>query len=88
MDGFCYVVGLVLALCATVMVAFPDNFLPGMGARKKRVAARQWGQYHTSSKEIDGEEEEQSIEVRIPARKVREIAGSQTYAAGRGVRMG
>lgn len=86
MEGICHVAGLLLALCATLVVAFPDNLIPGVGPRKKRVGARQWGRYHSTPAEVDGEEA--SIEVRTPARKVREVAGSQTYAAGRGVRMG
>lgn len=86
MDNFCYVVGILLAISATIVVAFPDNLIPGIGPKKKRVGARQWGRYH-SSKTVD-ESEEPTIEVNTPARKLKEIAGSQTYAAGRGVRMG
>lgn len=88
MDGACYVIGILLAICATIVVAFPDSLVARMTSKKKRIPAKHWGQYQgTESNSAEGEEEP-TIEVKTPARKVREIAGSQTYSAGRGVRMG
>ena len=87
LDGFCYVVGIILAIAATALVAFPDHVIPGGKERKKRVGARQWGIYHGSAPRKPGEEDH-GIDVLVPARKERSVYGSATYQAGRGVRMG
>lgn len=87
LDGFCYFVGILLAIAATAVIAFPDFMMPDTKARKKRVGVRQWGVYHGSEPLKEGEED-QGVEVKIPARKERSMYGSATYQAGRGVRMG
>lgn len=88
LDGFCYFVGIMFALAATILVAFPDFLVPDAKARKKRIGIRQWGIYHGSAAPEEEGEEELGIEVKIPARKEKAMYGSATYQAGRGVRMG
>lgn len=87
LDGFCYFVGILFALGATVLIAFPDFLVPDAKAQKKRIGIRQWGTYHGSASVLE-DDEEHGIEVKIPARKEKAMYGSATYQAGRGVRMG
>lgn len=83
-EFFSYAVGITLALGAVAMIAFPERILPECGPRKKRFSGRHWGRYHDSQ---DVEESNTDVvEVGIPARKIMHVAGSRTYAGGRGVR--
>ena len=84
---FCYVVGIAVAGWVTLMIAFPDRLQPELGkSRKKKFTARHWGSYTGTSAEEE-EEEEEGIEVGVPAKRIRHVVGSSTYAGGRGVSM-
>lgn len=87
-EFFSYFVGILIAVWVTMLVAFPDYLIPQLGGKKKRFSGRHWGAYQDSPemnpKEVDPKE---SIEVSTPARKLTYTVGSQTYAAGRGVKM-
>ncbi|MBX9689505.1 MAG: hypothetical protein K2X27_22535 [Candidatus Obscuribacterales bacterium] len=86
---FCYFIGILVALYAVLLIAFPDRLLPEMAARKKRFTARHWGNYESNAGEPSDSksDNEESIEVGSPGRKIRHVVGSSTYAGGRGVSM-
>ncbi len=87
-ETFCYFIGILVALWVTALVAFPEQLIPELGGKKKRFNGRHWGSYEdTPQTDIDEEDPEQSIEVGLPAKKVRYVVGSSTYAGGRGVNM-
>ena len=82
--GF-YSVCIVIALTALLFVAEPHRLLPEQEHKKKRVGSTYWGVYEGAA--IVEPESMRTIEVVRSTRKMKFIAGSQTYAAGRGVKM-
>lgn len=83
LDYFGYFIGIVTALWAIVLIAFPELINPGEAAHKKRFNIKHWGAYAgLSEAEANAED---SIEIQVPARKRREVVGSRTYEAGRGI---
>ena len=86
-ECFGYFIGVLVVLGATLMLAFPEHLIPELKGRKKRFTARHWGAYH-DSKDMPAEAtDEDGIDAFEPAKKIRHVVGSQTYAGGRGVRM-
>jgi len=84
-EVFCYVVGILVAAWVTIMIAFPDRLQPELGkTKKKKFTARHWGSYTDA---VSEDEEEEGIEVGVPAKRIRHVVGSSTYAGGRGVSM-
>ncbi len=87
-ESFCYFVGILLAGLALLLIAFPDRMIPEpKEGRKKKFTARHWGNYDGMQKDAASSEEEEGVEVGIPAKKIRHVVGSSTYAGGRGVSM-
>lgn len=82
--ALCYFIGIAVALWVTLMIAFPEHLAPEFGGRKKKFTGRHWGTYNGVHQ---NPEEEDGIEVGIPAKKIRHVVGSSTYAGGRGVSM-
>lgn len=84
----CYFIGILVAAWATMLIAFPDYLQPELGGRKKKkFTARHWGAYVDCQKSENEQESEECIEVGVPAKKIRHVVGSSTYAGGRGVSM-
>lgn len=75
----------VVAFTLLMVVAEPHRFLPERKAEKKKVGSPYWGIYEGCA--IEAPVEQRTIEIRKPTRKEIVTAGSQTYAAGRGVNM-
>lgn len=87
-EALCYFIGIAVALWVTLMIAFPDHLVPELGGKKKKFTGRHWGTYNGVHQKEDSEiADEEGIEVGTPAKKVRHVVGSQTYAGGRGVSM-
>lgn len=87
-EAFCYFIGIMVAGWVTLLVAFPDHLIPELGGKKKKFSGRHWGAYQDSKKVTPEEEaQEEGIEVGVPAKRIRHVVGSQTYAGGRGVSM-
>jgi hypothetical protein len=80
-----YVVCVIIGLATLGFVAEPYRFMPEEEEKKKKVGSTYWGHYEGAP--IVEPEAMRTIEVRRSTRKEKYIAGSQTYAAGRGVRM-
>lgn len=83
----CYFVGILIALWATVLIAFPELLTPQLAEKKLRFKARHWGSYLGDAQTGSGDDEEEAVEVGVPARKVKHVVGSRTYSGGRGVSM-
>ncbi len=86
-EALCYFIGIAVALWVTLLIAFPDHLAPEMGGRKKKFTGRHWGTYNGVHQKEADEEAEDGIEVGVPAKKIRHVVGSSTYAGGRGVSM-
>ncbi|MBY0358172.1 MAG: hypothetical protein K2W82_09245 [Candidatus Obscuribacterales bacterium] len=82
LDWFGYFIGIVAALWAIALMAFPELIDMGEAAKKKRFNVKHWGAYEGDTTANDDKD---SIEIQIPARKRREVVGSRTYEAGRGI---
>lgn len=80
------VVGLIIAIVLLLIIAFPERLLPDDGQRRKRIGATYWGFYAGSPiSEADAEETIESVTI---IKKDGVIAGSTSYALGRGVNSG
>ncbi len=75
--------GFLVAVGVTVMIAFPDFMVPEEKRKKLKFSGRHWGAYQ-DAKASDDADEEHYMEVGIPAKKIRHVVGSSTYAGGRG----
>ena len=82
---FFYTVCIAIAIGTLLFVAEPYRFMPEESEKKKKVGSTYWGIYEGTP--IVEPEAMRTIEVRRSTRKEKYIAGSATYAAGRGVRM-
>jgi hypothetical protein len=82
--GF-YAICIAIAIGTLLFIAEPYRFMPEETEKKKRVGSTYWGIYEGAP--IVEPEAMRTIEVRRSTRKERIIAGSQTYSAGKGVRM-
>lgn len=82
-----YAVCIAIAIGTLLFVAEPYRFIPDEPEKKnnKKVGSTYWGIYEGTP--IVEPEAMRTIEVRRSTRKEKYIAGSATYAAGRGVRM-
>ncbi len=80
-----YTVCIVIAIGVLLFIAEPHRFMPEETEKKKKVGSTYWGIYEGTP--IVEPEAMRTIEVRRSTRKEKYIAGSATYAAGRGVRM-
>lgn len=85
-ESICYLVGILIALWATALIAFPDFLTPQFKEKKLKFKARHWGSYELQG-DSESEENEGSVEVGVPSRKIHNVTGSRTYAGGRGVSM-
>lgn len=74
-----------VAFTLLMVVAEPHRFLPESKGVKKKVGSSYWGIYEGCA--IQSPAEQCTIEIKKPTRKEIYIAGSTTYAAGRGVNM-
>lgn len=74
--------GTLTALYLLLAVAFPDRFIPASRAKSKKVGSTYWGAYEGTA--CQEPEELKKIDTPHPARKERNVAGSQMYAMGRG----
>jgi hypothetical protein len=68
-----------------IFVLEPWKFLPERKPEKKFLGASYWGVYN--GRPTIEAPEQRTFEVRKPSRKQKAIAGSTTYAMGRGVNM-
>jgi hypothetical protein len=84
METILFTFGAMMALMLLVAIAEPLRFLPEFEQRKKRVGSTYWGIYEGASIEDDATH---TVELHKVARKERYIAGSSTYAQGKGVNM-
>lgn len=84
MDMLFYVTAAVLAVGILLLVAEPERIFPHAKDKKELVGSSYWGLYEGTSAEPDTEKK---IEVIRSRRKEKYIAGSTTYAKGRGVNM-
>jgi hypothetical protein len=85
MESFSYIFGTVIAAVLLIFIAEPQRFLPEYEPKKKRVGGTYWGIYEGT--DIEEPEEMRTVELQQVARKQQYIAGSSTYALGRGVNM-
>jgi len=84
-DVIFYVFGAAIGIGLLIVIAFPRYFLPGELTKTIKVGASYWGCYE--GKALKEGEEETKIKVKTTRTKPICIAGSATYAAGRGVKM-
>jgi hypothetical protein len=84
MDIFFYLVGAVIGLGLLAVVAFPKRFVPEI-TKTTTVGPTYWGCYE--GQPVEDTEEEKKIKVKTTPKKELVVAGSSTYAAGRGVSM-
>jgi hypothetical protein len=85
MEPFVYGFGALIAAALLVFIAEPLRFMPEYNQKKKNVGSTYWGFYEGT--EADNPEEMRTIELKDVARKNQYIAGSSTYAMGKGVNM-
>jgi len=85
MDFLLYAFGGAIAIILLVAIAEPLRFLPEFERKKKHVGSTYWGIYEGAQTEEP--ESMRTVELLQVARKERYIAGSSTYAQGRGVNM-
>ncbi len=78
-----YVLGAIGALVAILMIAIPERFFKPESEQKKVVGPSYWGNYSNTATEP---EEYKCIESIIYPAKDPILAGSTTYAQGRGVK--
>lgn len=74
-----------VAFVLLLAIAEPYRFFPEAKEKKRFVGSTYWGAYEGTS--IEQPSESKTIEIRKAARKEVYIAGSGTYAKGRGVKM-
>jgi hypothetical protein len=84
-DVVFYVFGAAIGIGLLIAIAFPKHFLPGELTKTRMVGASYWGCYE--GKALEEGEEEQKIKVKTTRKPPLVVAGSVTYAAGRGVNM-
>lgn len=75
----------VVAFCLLMLIVEPHRYLPEFKAKKKHVGSTYWGNYEGCP--VEESEEMKTIEIKKSTRKEIYIAGSTTYALGRGVNM-
>jgi hypothetical protein len=85
LDVIFYVVGGAIGIGLLIVIAFPRYFLPGELTKTTKVGASYWGCYEGQALQ-EGEQEEK-ITYKTVRKKPLVVAGSATYAAGRGVKM-
>ncbi|MBS2004916.1 MAG: hypothetical protein JST44_25620 [Cyanobacteria bacterium SZAS LIN-5] len=85
MDIFLFALVGVVAFVLLLVVSEPHRFLPESKGPKKKVGSTYWGAYEGCP--VESPMEQCTIEIRKSTRKEKIVAGSQTYAAGRGVNM-
>ncbi|CAN5676589.1 hypothetical protein BH10CYA1_BH10CYA1_55350 [soil metagenome] len=85
MDIFLFFLVGIVAFTLLMVVAEPYRFIPESKGAKKKVGSTYWGIYEGCA--IESPIEQRTIEIRKPTRKEKNIAGSTTYEAGRGVNM-
>jgi hypothetical protein len=85
MESFAYIFGALIAGALLVFIAEPQRFLPEYEPKLKRVGGTYWGIYEGT--ETEEPEEMRTVELQKVSRKQQYIAGSTTYALGRGVNM-
>jgi hypothetical protein len=85
MDVFFYFVCGIVGIFLLLVIGFPELLVPPNTARKEKMNASHWGLYEG----LDPIDPEQTptIEVQANRRRHKITAGSQMYAAGRGVKM-
>ncbi len=76
------IIATIAALYLLLSTAFPDRLLPASRPKAKKVGSSYWGVYEATPTE--DAEDLKKIEAPHPARKERNVAGSQMYAMGRG----
>jgi hypothetical protein len=84
-DVIFYVVGAAIGIGLLIVIAFPRYFLPGELTKTTNVGASYWGCYEGQA--LKEGEEETKIKVKTTRKRPLVVAGSSTYAAGRGVNM-
>ncbi len=85
MDVMFYLVSIAILLAMLFFVAEPYRVIPDGKPKKKRVGSTYWGIYEGTP--IVEPDAMRTIEVEKSTRKEKYIAGSSTYAKGRGVKM-
>ncbi len=83
MDIASYTAALLLAGAILFAVAESDRLLDMIKPKGKKVNSAYWGVYEGSRTDVSVGE----VEALAPSAKHRNILGSATYAAGKGVRM-
>jgi hypothetical protein len=83
MDILFYTAALLLAGTILFAVAESDRLLALIKPKGKKVGSSYWGVYEGSRTDVSVGE----MEALAPSAKHRNIMGSATYAAGKGVRM-
>lgn len=84
MDPSCLLVGVLVALWATLLIACPDRLIPNFKQKKKKFHGFHWGAYDGAPPDV-AQEEDGGVEVHDPHRKGPHVVGSRTYAYGRGI---
>lgn len=77
--------GALIAFVLLLAIAEPYRFLPDFEQKAKSVGSTYWGIYEGAS--VEEKDPTQKIKLHKVARKERYVAGSSTYANGRGVNM-
>ena len=85
MDIFLFFFVGAVAFVILLVVAEPHRFMPEGKQKVRKVGSTYWGNYEGCA--IDSPAELCTIEIKKSTRKDKVVAGSQTYAAGRGVNM-
>ena len=85
MEIVLYLLGGVAAFVLLLFIVEPYRFLPDSKEKTRTVGSTYWGTYAGTPAESAAENK--TIKIRKKARKEVYIAGSQTYAKGRGVNM-
>ncbi len=83
MDIVFYTAALLIAGSILFAVAESDRLLALIKPRSKKVSSSYWGVYEGNRTDVSVGE----VEAKPPSGKHRNILGSATYAAGKGVRM-
>jgi len=83
MDTFLNILGISSAALVLLYMAFPQLLTPAGKRRKKMVGSTYWGVYE--GQPTEDLESDKKIELTVPTGKERVVAGSATYAKGRGM---
>jgi hypothetical protein len=83
MDIVFYTAALLMAGSILFAVAESDRLLAFIKPKGKKVSSSYWGVYEGNRPDLSVGE----VEAKAPSGKHRNILGSATYAAGKGVRM-